>query len=448
MAEFPDIYSMSYDQLQRLTQDPSFRDAGWFYRTQALTRLRDLSSREQSRRAVAPMMNPEVAQRESERLGAEAARERERVGQSASRARDIAAGMEPPQYQPYSVDLTRLPPPFAPQAPPPPRRAPPDPEVRQPPQSMVDAMRAFLGQPGAGGGGRAFAAQQGKYEDPEEYKKRVMVELPEERKAQPTYKADQGMALLETGLKILSAQPKLGQGALSAIAGPVAEGVKEYRGEREKQRLSEKEEAKETREDKLRMAGIKRDIENSAFERDKAIKTYGLEVDKLREMQRHNMSSEATAAQSARVAQASLLVQSANVDINRDQLKANLARQPAQIFKDLESSGVIDTVSELQGKRDSGQRLSPEENAQLARATMQIGIMTGNYAGLLRSDSAQDRLMAQNAANLLKQAKEMAAQGNPERAAELERRAMRMMMQSMGISSEAPSPSQSLIIPR
>lgn len=308
-------------------------------------------------------------------------------------------------------------------------------------------MRRFLGQPGAGGGGRAFAVQQGKFEDPEAYKQRVMAELPEERKAQPTYKADQGMALLETGLKILAAQPKLGQGALGQIAGPVAEGVREYRGEREKQRLSEKEEAKESREDKLRMAGIKRDIENSAFERDKASKTYNLELDKLREMQRHNMSSEAISAQSQKVAMAGVLVQSANVDIARDTLKANLARQPAQIFRDLESSGVIDRVSELQGKRDSGARLSPQESAELARATLEIGLKTGNYAGLLRSDTAQDRVAAANAAALMKQAKDLAAT-DPDRARELERRAMQFMMQSMGLSTEAPAAPQSLMLPR
>lgn len=329
----------------------------------------------------------------------------------------------------------------------PPAPPPPAPDREQPPESTVDAMMRFLGQPGAGGGGRAFAVQQGKFEDPEAYKKRVMAELPEERKAQPTYKADQGMALLETGLKILAAQPKLGQGALGQIAGPVAEGVREYRGEREKQRLSEKEEAKESREDKLRMAGIKRDIENSTFERDKAIKTYNLETDKLREMQRHNMSSEALSAQSQKVAMAGVLVQSANVDIAKATLNANLARQPAQIFRDLESSGVIDRVSELQGKRESGARLSQQESAELARATLEIGLKTGNYAGLLRSDTAQDRVAAANAAALMKQAKDLVAT-DPDRARELERRAMQFMMQSMGLSTEAPAAPQSLMLPR
>ena len=344
---------------------------------------------------------------------------------------------DPAAYLPPSVDRY---------APPPPPPAP-APTQEQPPESTVDAMRRFLGQPGAGGGGRAFTVQQGKFEDPEAYKQRVMAELPEERKAQPTYKADQGMALLETGLKILAGQPKLGQGALGQIAGPVAEGVREYRGEREKQRLSEKEEAKESREDKLRMAGIKRDIENSAFERDKASKTYNLELDKLREMQRHNMSSEAISAQSQKVAMAGVLVQSANVDIAKATLNANLARQPAQIFRDLESSGVIDRVSELQGKRESGARLSQQESAELARATLEIGLKTGNYAGLLRSDTAQDRVAAANAAALMKQAKDLAAT-DPDRARELERRAMQFMMQSMGLSTEAPAVPQSLMLPR
>jgi hypothetical protein len=328
--------------------------------------------------------------------------------------------------------------------------APPAPPEEKPPESAIDAVRRFLGEPGmggGGGGGRGSTIQQGKFEDPEAYKRRVMAELPEERQAQPTYKADRGMALLETGLRMLASQPKLGQGALGQIAGPVAEGVKEFRGEMEKQRLSEKEEAQASREDKLRMAGIRRDIENSAFERDKAGKTYALEVDKLREMQRHNMSSEALQGQAHKVQMAGVLLQGANVDIHRAQLNATLARQPEQIFRKLQAEGVIDTLASLQSKRELGGRLTPEEAAELSRAALQVGITTGNFAGLLRSDMAQDRIGSTNAATLFKYSKDLAAT-DPVRAKVFEQRAINMMMQSMDLSTEVPSVPQSLMLPR
>ena len=75
-----------------------------------------------------------------------------------------------------------------------------------------------------------------------------------EREAQETYKADPYMTMLQTGLRILAAKPELGQSPISAIAGPVGEGVKEYRGEKEKERTSKREEAEAARADKYRQA--------------------------------------------------------------------------------------------------------------------------------------------------------------------------------------------------
>ena len=144
---------------------------------------------------------------------------------------------------------------------------------------------------------------------------------------------------------------------------------------------------------------------------------------------------------------AGVLLQGATVDIHRAQLNATLARQPEQIFRKLQAEGVIDTLASLQSKRELGGRLTPEEAAELSRAALQVGITTGNFAGLLRSDTAQDRIAATNAATLLKQAKELAAT-DPDRAKVLEQRAINMMMQSMGISTEVPSVPQSLMLPR
>lgn len=73
-----------------------------------------------------------------------------------------------------------------------------------------------------------------------------------EREKQEVYKADPYMAMLQTGLRILSAQPQVGQSGLSVIAAPIAKGVEEYQGEKEKERQSKREEAAASREDLYR----------------------------------------------------------------------------------------------------------------------------------------------------------------------------------------------------
>jgi len=117
---------------------------------------------------------------------------------------------------------------------------PPPPPGPNPLQAMVDKLLA----PGKGGGSPLPSIPR---IDVKELEKK----FPEigERKAEETYKADPYMTMLQTGLRILAAKPELGQSPISAIAGPVGEGVKEYRGEKEKERTSTREEAKEARAD-------------------------------------------------------------------------------------------------------------------------------------------------------------------------------------------------------
>lgn len=117
---------------------------------------------------------------------------------------------------------------------------PPPPPAPNPLQAMVDKLLA----PGRGGGSPLPSIPR---IDVKELEKK----FPEigERKAEETYKADPYMTMLQTGLRILAAKPELGQSPISAIAGPVGEGVKEYRGEKEKERTSAREEAKEARAD-------------------------------------------------------------------------------------------------------------------------------------------------------------------------------------------------------
>jgi putative ABC transport system permease protein len=62
------------------------------------------------------------------------------------------------------------------------------------------------------------------------------------------------MTMLQTGLKILAAKPEIGQSALSTIAAPLASGVEQYRGEKQKEAESRKAEAEAARTDKYRQA--------------------------------------------------------------------------------------------------------------------------------------------------------------------------------------------------
>jgi hypothetical protein len=432
----PDLRRLSDRQLEDLSKivnlPPVYRE-----QIQSIRRSRALAAQS---RPPAVDLETEAAQAEQEAAAMRRA-DAIRQGQAAAAAQEVASG-RPIEYAQTPEDLTSAairtafprtgPVPVQTTIPEPPvqRRA----EEQRPPEppGMMDIMRQYLGTPSPGGGGApGVRIAKEPYENPEEYKKRAMAELPEERKAQPTYKADQGMALLETGLKILAAQPKLGQNALSQIAGPIGEGVKEYRGEREKQRLSEAEEAKAAREDKMRMAGVKREIENAAFERDKAGKTYSLEVDKLREMQRHNASTESLQAQSQKVAMAGVLVQSASVDLQRSQLNANLARQPAAVIRRLEDSGLLNDLAALQAKSQSG-RLSQEERTRLVGLELRLALETGTFSAHLRAQTGADSTDMRAVTALMQEGRAKMASGDEQGANAAFARANALLMRITG----------------
>jgi len=444
-----DIRDFSLEDLERFVGTPQFSDLSRTERAQIQTRIAELTS--QRRRAAGTIPIPGRGDpggvapgRESyaPQVAAEEYGRRQQEARAEDARRMLASG-RPIEYTQTPEDLTSA----AVRATFPPRTSPvpvqttiPEPPVQQraeeqrspAPPGMMDIMRQYLGTPSPGGGGApGVRIAKEPFENPEEYKKRAMAELPEERKAQPTYKADQGMALLETGLKILAAQPKLGQNALSQIAGPIGEGVKEYRGEREKQRLSETEEAKAAREDKMRMAGVKREIENAAFERDKAGKTYSLEVDKLREMQRHNASTESLQAQSQKVAMAGVLVQSAAVDLQRSQLDANLARQPAAVIRRLEDSGLLNDLAALQAKSQSG-RLSQEERTRLVGLELRLALETGTFSAHLRAQSGADSTAMRAVTALMQEGRAKMASGDEQGANAAFARANALLMQITG----------------
>lgn len=94
--------------------------------------------------------------------------------------------------------------------------------------------------------------------------KSILDKIPEAEARKPgeTYKTDPYMTMLQTGLRILAAKPELGQSGLAAVAGPLAQGVQEYRSEKDKERQSRIEEEKAARDDIYRRATAAREKAN------------------------------------------------------------------------------------------------------------------------------------------------------------------------------------------
>lgn len=234
-----DPFQMTTDELLALRSRPQFRLLPPEYRDKV---FRAIEARPEVRRA--PGFRPEVAL-ERERQAEEERSRRESA--------PITLGLAPPPPPPPAPapDSTGAPTP-SPTTTPSPVPTPdangaplPPPPAPSPYQQMIDRLLS----PGRGGGSPIPKAPRVDVE-------KLKGEIPKvgEREAQETYKADPYMTMLQTGLRILAAKPELGQNAISAIAGPLGEGVKEYRGEREKERASKREEAKEARADQYARA--------------------------------------------------------------------------------------------------------------------------------------------------------------------------------------------------
>lgn len=118
------------------------------------------------------------------------------------------------------------------------------------PQTPPDPFQSIRDRLFQGGGGGKMPSI------PRVDSKEITKNIPQisERKPEETYKADPYMTMLQTGLRILSAKPEIGQSAISQIAGGVGAGVADYRAEKEKEKQSKREEAREARAEEYRRA--------------------------------------------------------------------------------------------------------------------------------------------------------------------------------------------------
>lgn len=240
----------------------------------------------------------------------------------------------------------------------------PAPAPPAPPADPYAAVRQYLG----GGAGMGGIPGPTKFTMPtrpadlneEEARRKLSVGMPGEREAQETYKADPYMTMLQTGLRILAAEPKLGQSAISAIAGPVAEGTEKYMAEKEKERLSKREEAKEAREEAYRRFGAQRDITSKLLEIGEAAKNRDLQYQKARFDVEKGVSDEA-------LNRMRISLQGSENAIRRAELEFKMAVQRQQI----PPQEVFAIVQRLETQAQPIERIPEEQRTPEQRADLE-----------------------------------------------------------------------------
>lgn len=223
MADFPDINSLTLEQLRQLTQSEAFKDAPRLYRGQVFTRLEDLA-RSQRARENLPILDQETALR----LAAPAQeRARQRSVREEQQARQLREATQPPA-QPASVpaapspeDLTSqamralLPRPApAAEATPEPTSTPPE----TPPTPPIPTPAPSAPEPSRPSGGRSIALG----ESAEARRARAASEMAETMKGlqeperKPSIMDSPYTAIINAGLNILMGGA--GKSPLEAIA--------------------------------------------------------------------------------------------------------------------------------------------------------------------------------------------------------------------------------------
>lgn len=283
---------------------------------------------------------------------------------------------------------------------------PSTPAPSAPPADPYAAVRQYLG----GGAGMGGIPGPTKFTMPtrpadlneEEARRKLSAGMPGEREAQETYKADPYMTMLQTGLRILAAEPKLGQSAISAIAGPVAEGTEKYMSEKEKERLSKREEAKEAREEAYRRFGAQRDITSKLLEIGEAAKNRDLQYQKARFDVEKGVSDEA-------LKRLEVSLRGSENAIRRAELEFKVAVERGQI----RPREAFDIVQRLETQAQPLERIPEEQRTPEQRAELE---------GIRRMQAAAQR--ATGAYIGAESRERVAAAGREARAGEAETRAL------------------------
>ena len=261
--------------------------------------------------------------------------------------------------------------------------------TRLPVGQQVDpfgAVRQYLGAPGASGGAGGGVAIPPPVRftpptkpadiDPEQMRKKLLEGMPEERAAGETYTANPYMTMLQTGLRILAAKPELGRSGLNIIAEPLAKGVEQYAGEKEKERISKREEAKEAREESYRRFGAQRDITSKILDVGEAAKARDLNYQNLRLLQEKGVSEDALKRAELGARNSELQLRRAEVELKMLAEQGKLPpREAFDITQRLEREAIaLERIPEAER--------TPEQSAQLeSLRRMQAAVQraTGAY---------------------------------------------------------------------
>jgi hypothetical protein len=348
MADFRDPNAMSFEELRALTRNPQFRHLPPEYKQRVYEELERIPQVER-----APAFRPEVAQQQ------EAERQERRILREGA---PVATGVVPP-----------APAPPAPQPTPSPLEIlsadtvqPPGGSATPGDRTQPDLGRSNIDRLLSGGAGSPLRFTPFKPPEPlneGEIRERMLKGMPEERKAEETYKADPYMTMLQTGLRILAAKPELGRSGLNVISEPLAKGVEQYRGEKEKERASKREEAKEARTEAYRRYESQRGVESKLLELGQAERQRNVAEQQLRFLIEKGGSEEGREAAKLALARAELELKR---EVERTQMRPG---QAYQIVVDLERErGELERIPENQRTPEQRSRL---ESIPILRAAAQ-----------------------------------------------------------------------------
>jgi hypothetical protein len=304
---------------------------------------------------------------------------------------------------------------------------PPAPPAPNPFQAMVDRMLA------GGRGGSPIP------NIPRIDVEKLKGEIPKvgEREAQETYKADPYMTMLQTGLRILAAKPELGQSAISAIAGPLVTGAEQYRGEKEKERTSKREEAKEARADQYARAEAAKSTAALGLQATTANQQAAYHEAQLRQ-------SAAQHGETASLKRLELMIQA-----NERQARASLERAQEEYYRSRDPRVIIETARPLEARRaeiearlrDRGISESEKQtlNSEMGRIDRDLGTLRGTLRAETAAGAGLDRAQIAGLFSVYNR-----GVGNPLAQQDPEYRAAVSKLREMGLLPSIPDPNAAL----
>jgi len=261
-------------------------------------------------------------------------------------------------------------------------------------------------------------------------------EIPEREKGE-VYKSDPYMTMLQTGLRILAAKPEIGRTGLNVISEPLAKGVEQYRGEKEKERTSRQEEAKEARADLYRR-------------QESAKGTAALSLQALGLNQSASYNEAKLAQERAQHGETAALKRlELAVNMQNKQSEDNLRQAQAEYYRSRNPEVILRAVAPFEDRqaqiaRELGRsNLTPEQKATLEnereRNARSISFLQGTLREETRAGTALDSAQIRGLFSIYQR-----GVGNPLAQNDPEYQRAVTALRRMGLLPETPDPNASL----